>query len=79
MLGLGLCAAWVLGCGPEAETTAVAEPSRLVVIGVDSLSWTLADPLLAEGDLPHLAALGARGLAYERLDQLTVELLLGVR
>jgi xylose isomerase len=25
------------------------------------------------------AALGARGLAYERLDQLTVELLLGVR
>ena len=26
-----------------------------------------------------LAALGARGLSYERLDQLTVELLLGVR
>jgi xylose isomerase len=25
------------------------------------------------------AALGARGLPYERLDQLTVELLLGVR
>jgi xylose isomerase len=25
------------------------------------------------------AALGARGLAYERLDQLTIELLLGVR
>ena len=53
-----------LGCGSEPEPS--SEPSsRLVVIGVDSLSWSLVDPLLANGELPNLAALRARGSEAE--------------
>ncbi len=35
--------------------------SRVVLIGVDSADWDLIDPLIEAGDLPHLAALKARG------------------
>ena len=41
------------------------EPSRLVVIGIDSLSWQLLDPLLAAGELPHFTRLIERGFQAE--------------
>jgi predicted AlkP superfamily phosphohydrolase/phosphomutase len=38
---------------------------RLILIGIDGGSWTLIDPLLAAGELPHLAALAARGVTAD--------------
>jgi len=51
---------------------ALATPAaaRVFVIGVDGGSWGVIDPMLARGELPHLAALMARGVAA-RMD--TVE------
>ena len=57
---------------PAPERT---ERSRLVLIGVDSLSWALADPLLEAGELPHLAALRERGWSA---DLTTVEPLISL-
>ncbi len=34
---------------------------RLLVVGIDGATWQVADPLMAAGRLPHLAALRARG------------------
>jgi Type I phosphodiesterase / nucleotide pyrophosphatase len=44
-----------------------APPSapRLVLVGVDGGSWNLIDPLLAAGELPHLAALAERGVTAD--------------
>ena len=42
----------------------------------DQLSWT---PASADDRALDRVALGQRGLGYERLDQLVIELLLGVR
>lgn len=39
--------------------------ARVVVVGIDGASWNVIDPLLAEGELPHLAALAARGVTAE--------------
>ena len=43
---------------------------RVVLIGVDGATWNVIDPLIAEGKLPHLQALMARG-AHANLE--TVE------
>ncbi len=52
-----------LGCTPSEED---AEPrSRLVLIGVDSGSWTLFDPWIEAGEMPHLQALRDRGYAAD--------------
>lgn len=39
-----------------------AAPTRLLLIGIDAASPALLDRWTADGTLPHLAALGARGL-----------------
>lgn len=50
---------------PPATGASAASPRDprwpVVIVGVDGLDWQLADPLLAAGRLPHLAALIARG------------------
>lgn len=45
----------LIGCGRDDA----AERDKLVIIGIDSADWTLLDPMLAEGRLPHLEGLYA--------------------
>ncbi|MEM8933377.1 MAG: alkaline phosphatase family protein [Acidobacteriota bacterium] len=58
-LGVVLLCWLGLGCAPAVETP--PESGRLVVIGVDSLSWELIDPLIEQSELPNLTALRDRG------------------
>ncbi len=55
----------VSGCGPEAQPAPEAPfervDSKLLLFGVDGATWTVIDPLLAQGRLPHLARLIAAG------------------
>lgn len=44
-----------------------ARPPRVIVVGWDGADWSLLDPLLASGRLPHLKALLERG-AQSRLE-----------
>lgn len=39
--------------------------ARIVLVGVDGGSWNLIDPMVAAGELPHLAALMKRGVTAE--------------
>ncbi len=38
------------------------DPTRVIVVGLDGATWDVARPMLAAGELPHLAALIDRGL-----------------
>ena len=61
-----LLALLALGCTkPSAPYEPAAERSRVVVLGLDSVSWKMLDPLLDDGALPHLAALRDRGMSAE--------------
>ncbi|MEM9801494.1 MAG: alkaline phosphatase family protein [Planctomycetota bacterium] len=44
------------GCGDSER-----EPRRVLLVGWDGATFDVLDPMLASGDLPHLAALVARG------------------
>jgi hypothetical protein len=59
----------VLGAWLAAPAALRAAP-RVLIIGVDGASWSAIDPLLAQGKLPHLAKLIARGV---HADLATVE------
>ncbi len=48
----------VVGCGGPGG----ADVSRIVVIGIDGMDWSIADPLLAEGRLPNIAGIIERGM-----------------
>ena len=50
-------------CGQPSETTTAppSEGPRVVLIGVDGLDWGRVDSMIAEGGLPHIAALRDRG------------------
>ena len=39
--------------------------ARVLVVGVDGGSWNVIDPLLAAGELPHLAELIERGVSAD--------------
>jgi hypothetical protein len=39
--------------------------ARVVLVGIDGLGWSLADPMLAAGEMPHLAAILERGAAAD--------------
>jgi hypothetical protein len=54
MLAAGLVVAAALPAG-----------ARVVLVGIDGLGWSLADPMLAAGEMPHLAAILKRGAAAE--------------
>jgi hypothetical protein len=67
-----LAALWLaaaLGCGeltsPEASPT-----TRVLVVGIDGLEWSVLRPLLAEGRCPNLRALMERG-SFGRLATLS--------
>jgi predicted AlkP superfamily phosphohydrolase/phosphomutase len=47
----------LLGCAPGEPP-----PIRVTIIGVDGATWQVIDPLLAQGALPNLAGLLARGV-----------------
>jgi predicted AlkP superfamily phosphohydrolase/phosphomutase len=46
----------LVGCAPASP------PTRVLVVGLDGATWDVARPLLATGEMPHLAALVARGV-----------------
>ena len=43
----------------------MSRPRRVLIVGWDGATWDVADPLIAAGRLPHLAALRARGFGIE--------------
>ncbi len=45
------------------------KPGRLVVLGLDGLTWRILDPLLAAGKLPHFQKLIAGGVAGTLLSE----------
>jgi hypothetical protein len=57
--------AWLPGAPPgprgPLRHRRVSSLPPLLVVGLDGADWTYAEPLIARGDLPHLAALRARG------------------
>src|SRR5512134_226449 len=57
LLLLGLCLLGACARAPKEE---------LWLIGLDGADWDLLEPMIAAGELPHLAALRAEG-AYGRL------------
>jgi xylose isomerase len=57
----------------------IEEIAASAVGGVASEGYTGARAAALRAESFDRAALGSRGLAYERLDQLTIERLLGVR
>ncbi len=46
---------------PEAFGLGIAGHRPLVVIGIDGATWDVIDPMIANGELPNLASLKARG------------------
>jgi hypothetical protein len=48
-----------------APAVALPARARVVIVGVDGACWSVLDPLLADGRLPHVAALAARGVTAE--------------
>lgn len=63
-----LMAAWIASaCTRKSENTRAAkqeaERQPILVIGIDGFEWSMAAPLIAAGDMPHCAALIARGRA----------------
>ena len=46
---------------PEASGLGIAGHRPLVVIGIDGATWDVIDPMIANGELPNLASLKARG------------------
>lgn len=59
------------GCaaGPDPPAGSAA-PSRLLLIGIDGLEWSVVLPLIRDGRMPHLEALMRRG-SFGRLETLT--------
>jgi len=60
IVGVLLLATAALG-GAEGLAAATEKEARVFVLGVDGASWNVIDAMTAAGELPHLAALMARG------------------
>lgn len=55
----------LLVCATTAQPAAAAAGVRVVLVGADGASWNVIDPVLAAGEMPHLAALLTRGGSAE--------------
>lgn len=65
-MATGVTALWTSGGGStggahQNEARPASAGERLLVVAVDGADWTYAEPLIARGKLPHLAALRRRG------------------
>ncbi len=58
-----LAGGWALWPQSRPESDSVQPIERVVLIGVDGLSWNVLNPLLAEGRLPNIERLIAEGAA----------------
>jgi tetratricopeptide (TPR) repeat protein len=47
--------------GAIARAGAAALPRRIVLVGLDSFTWRIADPLMQQGRMPHLKGIVDRG------------------
>ncbi len=54
---------WLLCLGLLLSATPAT--ARIVLVGIDGGSWNVIDPMLAAGELPHLAGLVSRGVSAE--------------
>ena len=59
LLSCALLGALALSCAGKQPTP--TRSGRVFVIGLDGATWSVIDPLLAQGKLPHLASLIAEG------------------
>jgi len=58
LLTLVLAAFFVGGCGSAPDT-------KIVIIGIDGMDWSLADPLIEQGKMPNLARVISEGTRAE--------------
>jgi len=58
LFSVALAALFVGGCGATPDT-------KIVIIGIDGLDWSLADPLIEQGKMPNLARIVSEGTRAE--------------
>ncbi len=58
---LSLVAGLAPSAGRPGEPLARAQGQRVVLLGADGATWTIINPMLARGELPHIADLMQRG------------------
>ena len=68
-LALGACGSCGRGGDGKGEAPAArpAAARRLLVVGLDGLDWSIADPLIAAGRMPNLARLARQGVRADLL------------
>jgi tetratricopeptide (TPR) repeat protein len=60
-LALAIALVAVPGCRPQPAPTPAPPTRYVLLVGLDAADWLAIDPLIAQGRLPHFAALRQRG------------------